>query len=183
MRIADIIDAPKSGPGIKRRLPRLVELMAPPPEVATKPPADYGRRVFTHLVEDRAALGITRVYRAHNLLVDGGVVLTDGRFMAAEIKYRMNWPRACQAGWQFSEFARSAEAREHGPAAGIVFFEEFTGDWARQLRGVERGWLNWYDGHCVLPAPASFRVDLVRFREGALEVSPSGRETNKGGEA
>lgn len=66
-------------------------------------PARFERRVFQFLVNGREALGIKTVLAATNLLIDGGLVLRDGRFVAIEMKYRMNWLKACQAGWQFED--------------------------------------------------------------------------------
>jgi hypothetical protein len=50
-----------------------------------------------------------QVFEAANLLVDGGIELTDSRFIAIEVKYRMNWLKACQAGWRFGELLRRPE--------------------------------------------------------------------------
>jgi hypothetical protein len=59
---------------------------------------------------------------------DGGLVLCDGRFIAVEMKYPMNWLKACQAGWQFEKFLVSAEGRYRYPRNGIVFFDALGGD-------------------------------------------------------
>jgi hypothetical protein len=82
----------------------------------------------------------------------------------------MNWLKACQAGWQFGELLRRPEVANYNVVGGIVFFEEFSGDWSRRLGGVERGWLSWYPGHATLPGRDTFRLDLIRLRDGEVET-------------
>jgi hypothetical protein len=170
MRIADIINIPIPPPVINRRSGRLVELTAPPVSGRTAIPDQFERTVLTFLIEQRQTLGVARLFHAENLLVDGALALDDGRFLAVEIKYRMNWLKACQTGWQFGQFTRMPESRQYRPVGGIVFFEEFSGDWARRLGQIERGWANWYADHAALPGDDTFRLDLVRFRQGRLET-------------
>ena len=51
----------------------------------------------------------------------------------------------------------------------MVFFEEFSGDWARDFQGAERGWQNWYSDH----SGTEFMVSLARFRDGRIVPAPS----------
>src|SRR5207244_3643111 len=142
-----------------------------PASARTTTPAAFEHQVLTYLIKHREILGIVRVFQAENLFVDGGLALDDGRFLAVEIKYRMNWLKACDAGWQFVAFTRRREAWQYRPVGGIVFFEEFSADWAKTMPrqgGVERGWAHWYDTHAVLPGHKTFRLDLIRFRQGKL---------------
>jgi len=136
-------------------------------------PAKFESDVFAHLEEKGSDYGIARVLRAKNLLVDGRVELTDGRFLGVEVKYCMNWPLACQSGWQFSQFLQRPEAAEWPASGGIVIFEKFTGDWARLLQGTERGWHGWYSGHECLPERQEFRIDLIRFAKNELKRCPT----------
>lgn len=171
MRLADIINIPIPSSMIARRSGRLVELTSPPVSGRIAIPDEFERTVLTFLVEHRQPLGVARLFRAENLLVDGGLILNDGRFLAIEIKYRMNWLKACQAGWQFGQFTRMQPAAgEYRPVGGVVFFEEFSGDWARRVGETERGWANWYAGHVALPGDDTFRLDLIRFRDNQLET-------------
>lgn len=169
MRIADIIAAPIPAAAIDRKPGEVKELDSPPVRACTTAPDEFELRVFAFLLDRGREHGIVKVFRFENLMVDGGLFLDDGRFLAIEIKYRMNWLKACQAGWQFGEFRRRLEADRYRPVGGIVFFEEFSGDWSRRRGTVERGWMNWYDDHIVLPGDETFRIDLVRFRNGRLE--------------
>jgi hypothetical protein len=171
MKLAEIIDRPVPPPVIVRRPRRLVELTAPRTSGRTAIPDQFESALLAYLVVHREPLGISQLLYAENLLVDGGVLLEDGRFLAFEIKYRMNWLKACQTGWQFGQFVRLAETVQRRPVGGLVFFEEFSGDWARPLGHSERGWANWYAGHAMLPGDDSFRIDLIRFREGRLETA------------
>ena len=86
--------------------------------------------------------------RCRNLLVDGEIVLSDGRLFVIEVKLRMNWAKACQSNWQIRQFLQM-NGKPTSADGAIVFFEEFSGDWDRSTRsrGVKRGWENWYRGH------------------------------------
>jgi hypothetical protein len=68
--------------------------------------------------------------------------LDDGRRIALEIKYAMNWEKACQACAQFGWYRTRVEAKEKPLSSGLVVFETFTGDWARKKRNwlLENGW-------------------------------------------
>jgi hypothetical protein len=173
MTIASIINTPIPPSLVARSPARLIELTSPPISGRTAIPDVFECTVLTFLFEHRQTLGIARLFHAKNLLVDGGLTLADGRFLAVEIKYRMNWLKACQTGWQLGQFTRMPEAGRYRPVGGVVFFEEFSGVWARRRGEMERGWLNWYADHAVLPGDDTFRVDLVRFRQGHLEAVPA----------
>lgn len=183
VKISDMISVPVLGRAINRSEGRMVELTSPPASARTKPTAAFEDHVLTYLIKHRQTLGIARVFKGEKLRVDGGLALDDGRFLAVEIKYRMGSLQACRAGWQVGAFTRRREARQYCPVGGIVFFEEFSGDWARTIKrlgGVERGWAYWYDDHAVLPGHKTFRLDLIRFREGKLSKitwNPTAEET------
>jgi len=133
----------------------------------------YEAEVLNLLLARRQALAIQDVVRFRNVLIDAGLVLADGRVLAVEIKLRMNWAKACQAGWQIRQFMEMAATQPTTQplSAAVVFFEEFSGDWARSTisRGVERGWEHWYRGHAEID---KLRVDLIRVRHGRLEGHP-----------
>jgi hypothetical protein len=52
--------------------------------------------VFNFLLAQKQSLGISAVWRCRNVRVDGLLDLDDGRRIALEIKYAMNWEKACQ---------------------------------------------------------------------------------------
>jgi hypothetical protein len=128
--------------------------------------------VFNFLLKNRARLGIKDITRFKNRLVDGELVLSDGTRLPVEVKWRMHWLKACQAEWQIRHFLRAANEEKplHG-RGGIVVFEEFSADWARQIgsRALENGWSHWYVFHAHLDG---IRVDLLRFRRGKLHGFP-----------
>jgi hypothetical protein len=130
---------------------------------AAKPPRRYECHVLNFLLEHKEVLGIQTVFRFENLFVDGALLLADGTRLAVEIKMRMNWTKACQAGWQFQQFLRKTdEAKTHPVSGAIVFFEEFQGDgWNRQAkcRVLQNGWNAWYTSHADVEG---YRVDLFR---------------------
>jgi hypothetical protein len=171
-RIVDFISTPISPSARTRRQGKIDELITPVTSTFATAPKQFECRLLSFLVQHRAPLGIARVFRLENLLIDAALTLHDGRFVAVEIKYRMNWLKACQAVWQFGEFKREHEATQHHPVGGIVFFEEFSGDWARRAGHTERGWDYWYRGHVALPGDETFRIDLIQFRNDRLEGMP-----------
>jgi hypothetical protein len=80
---------------------------------------------------NRATLGVKAVMKFSALLVDGAVELEDGRRLAVEIKFRMNWGKACVAEYEFRNFLKRTERRPFPVDGGLVFFEQFSGDWCR----------------------------------------------------
>jgi hypothetical protein len=142
-------------------------------------PAQFEDDVFNFLLAHKEELGISELVRFTSSSVDGAIQLHDGRRLALEIKYRMNWQKACQAGWQISQFLRTAEARERPVRGGLVVFEEFNEDWVRpaKKRLLEVGWSNWYTGHCEVEG---VRVELVRLRDGAYQSFPAALAAARG---
>jgi hypothetical protein len=118
-----------------------------------KPHVKYPCDAFNFLLEKKVSLGIQDVIMFTNLRVDGAIALADGRRLAVEIKYRMNWKKALEAEFEFRQHLRMTEAKVSG---GIVLFEQFQGSqWEKQAqsRFLENGWNEWYrsfsniDGH------------------------------------
>jgi hypothetical protein len=142
---------------------------------ATRPSSDvpraYEDEVFNFLLGNAEALGIASVLHFKSLLVDGAVEFADGRRLAVEIKYRMNWKKACQAEWQFRNFLKRPEAAQGPVVGGVVFFHAFNDDWVRKpaSRTLENGWNYWYEGHCEVEG---LPLHLVRLSDGELEVFP-----------
>jgi hypothetical protein len=128
--------------------------------------------VFNFLLAHKELLGISAVWRCRNVRIDGLVDLTDGQRVALEIKYRMNWEKACQACAQFGWYRTHVEAKEKPLSGGLVVFEAFTGDWARSKSSwlLENGWSFFYTDHREVEG---LRVDLLRVREGKFESFPS----------
>jgi hypothetical protein len=62
-------------------------------------------------------------------------------------------------------------AQEKTIRGGLVFFEEFSGDWARTRTTTtfQNGWRFWYHGHSQVEG---LSLDLVRFHTGELEWCP-----------
>jgi hypothetical protein len=128
----------------------------------------YEITVFNFLLAHKEKLGISALWRCRNVRVDGLIDLVDGRRVALEIKYRMNWEKACQACAQFGWYRTHVEAKEKPLTSGLVVFETFTGDWARRKPKwlLENGWSFFYMDHREVEG---LRVDLVRLRDGTLE--------------
>lgn len=136
-----------------------------------QPSHKYEWDVFNYLLEKKDALGIQAVFKFENLFIDGAILLADGKTrLAVEVKMRMNWMKACQAGWQLKQFMTRTEEATTNPVNGaIVFFEQFQGDgWDRkvQCRFLENGWNHWYLYHAKVEGR---RVDLVRLSQDTFE--------------
>jgi hypothetical protein len=146
-------------------------LSVPTKSTSTVPWRVYEDEVFDFLLANGKLLGIAKVLVFKSLLVDGAVEFADGRRLALEIKYRMNWEKACQAEWQFRNFLRRKEAGEGPVVGGLVFFEAFSADWARKpaSRALDNGWNYWYEGHSEVEG---LPLHLVRLRDGQLDVFP-----------
>lgn len=143
------------------------------------PPATFEVEVFNFVFANRERLGVSSITRCRNVRVDGLIDLADGQRLALEVKYRMNWEKACQACSQFSWFVKRADAVERPVDGAIVVFRDFSADWARRSpsRLLENGWNYWYtDHHEVEGRPCN----LVRLRDGTLESFPLALEAARG---
>ena len=170
--LSDLIARRIDPEAFARRQPSAETLFAPARPKSPDGPAAYESGVFNFLLKNRARLGIKDITRFKNRLVDGELVLSDGTRLPVEVKWRMNWMKACQAEWQIRRFLKAAsEEKPLYGRGGIVVFEEFSADWARQIgsRTLENGWSHWYVFHAHLDG---IRVDLLRFRRGRLHGFP-----------
>lgn len=154
-----------------RHGPTTVTVSAPIQPITEQPHGQYEANVFNFLLANKELLGIKTVMKFTALLVDGAVQLIDGRRLTLEVKFRMNWEKACQAEWQFRTFRKRTVVRPFPVDGGIVVFEEFSGDWNRQAAChlFENGWSNWYRGHSDIHGS---RLDLLRLRAETLEAFP-----------
>ncbi len=154
--------------------PSVQILSAPIHARSEKPQDQYETEVFNFLLAkpNQEELGIKKVMKFTALLVDGAVELMDDKRLTVEIKFCMNWLKACQAEWQFRRFLKRIDRRPFAVDGGIVFFEEFSGDWKRRGGGrlFENGWSHWYRGHSEVEG---LRLDLLRRRDGKLEGFPT----------
>jgi hypothetical protein len=153
-----------------RHKPKIQTLSAPIRVKSKKPFAIYEAEVFNFLLAFKEALGIKKVMKFKAQRVDGAVELLDGKQLALEIKFRMNWEKACQAEWQFRRFVKR-HGKDFPVDGGLVFFEEFSGDWKRKAGGrlLENGWSHWYMGHSEVDG---LRLDLLRLCKEKLESFP-----------
>jgi hypothetical protein len=131
-------------------------------------PHAFEVEVFNVLLAQKERLGISALWRCRNARIDGLIDLLDGRRVALEIKYRMNWEKACQACAQIAWYRNRVEGKEKPLSNGVVVFGTFSGDWARRKPTwlLENGWNFFYMDHREVEG---LRVDLVRVRDSALE--------------
>jgi hypothetical protein len=161
-----------SAPETKNRNTPTIDTLPPHIQPATEKPHDlYEAKALNFLWDNRNQFGIKAVMRFSALLVDGAVELTDGRRLTVEVKFRMNWEKACQAEWQFRNFMRRTDVRPFPVDGGLVIFEQFSGDWDKQAacRRLENGWSTWYRSHAEVDA---LRLDLLQFRDGKIHGYP-----------
>jgi hypothetical protein len=170
--LAELIDraiAPEPG---RVNRPAAHRIDVPLPVIGQEtPPHGFQIAAFNFFLAHKQSLGIDAVWQCRNVRIDGLLDLTDGRRVALEIKYRMNWEKACQACAQFGWYRTRVEAKEKPLSSGLVVFEAFNGDWARRKPNwlLENGWNFFYVDY---PEVEGLRVDLVRLREGTLESHP-----------
>lgn len=167
-RLGDLIDRGRLSPEAARtNAPALRPLEEPLPAVGNAAAA-YERAVLNAFLRDRSTLGIERVNQCRNVRIDGLLDLDDGRRLALEVKYRMNWEKACQACAQVGWFKNYPPTMHYALSGGVVVFEEFSGDWARRKPKwvLENGWNYWLTDHQSIEG---LPVHLVRFRHGAFE--------------
>lgn len=134
---------------------------------------DYERTVFNFLLDNKKPLGIDKVYKAENCRADGLIELSNRKQIAIEIKMNMNWNKACVAVTQFRSFLKMVKKKEIMLDWAIVFFDDFSGDWARNTKirnGKENGWKHWYNPIECLCEIDKIPVYLLRFHEGKLEI-------------
>jgi hypothetical protein len=169
--LSELIGRAITPEAMDRKNPRVVTLSAPIQPNTKKEHGQYEAEVFNSLLANKEALGIKAVMKFTALLVDGAVELIDGRRLTVEVKFRMNWEKACQAEWEFRTFMKRTDVRPFPVDGGIVVFEEFSGDWNRQAacRLLENGWTRWYRGHAEVDG---VRQNLLRLRAGKLEGFP-----------
>ena len=82
---------------------------------------EYENEVFNFLLAKRSVLKIREIYQFKNCIIDGEIVTECDQVVPIEIKYRMNWLKACQAEWQLARFANSHN-HDAVISNGIVFF-------------------------------------------------------------
>ena len=142
-----------------------------PPMHRKSPTKEYEDDVLRFLIDKKDELGIEQVYRYENSSVDGRIKLKDGRLIDIEIKYRMDWMKACQANWQFMHLIKERNEKFGTASNGIVFFEEFSGDWAKKEKKftVENGWIHWYVDHYDLKV---IKVNLIQCVNGNFKLYP-----------
>ena len=128
-------------------------------------PYEFENRVISFLWDNRRRYEIDELVRFRNSSVDGAIKSKDNN-IPFEIKYRMNWLKACQAIWQFNQFRRLSSTPF---STGIVFFRSFSADWTRSPRSstIPNGWRNWYSDHAT---SERFTVHLVRLEDARLET-------------
>ena len=149
-------------------------LAAPLPTTGASEPKLYEAEVYNYLLANKESLGISKLFRLKNASADCEIELLDGSRVLVEIKYRMNWEKACQAGWQLLESFNLMEPLKLSPTphAGLVFFEQFSADWNTKpsSRPLLNGWYYWYAGHHKLRH--DFSAVLVHFQDGVVNTYP-----------
>src|SRR5262245_16401198 len=142
--LSEIISQPISVVVKAHHKPNFEVLSRHIPARSEKPQDVYEAGVFNFLFDNRQPLEIKNVMKFTALLVDGAVELLDGRHLTVEVKFRMNWEKACQAEYQFRTFLTRKDRMPFAVHGGLIVFDEFSGDWKRNTtsRVRENGWDN-----------------------------------------
>jgi hypothetical protein len=167
LTIPDILNQQPEPKDVSHPAAKTQEVLSTPLKQQTTAHYAYEDEVFAFLCNNRSLLGIDRVYRFKNQSMDGELVLQDGAAVPIEIKFRMNWLKACQANWQFARFLKLTGRTSC--KTGIVFFEEYSGDWdiTAKSRSIPNGWIRWYKEHYQLQG---LDFHLVRLRNGEIQT-------------
>lgn len=167
LTISEILAMDPNPDDLRHPPPNSEEILEPSSAVSAVAHYTYEREVLTFLFNNRHRLGIEKLYRFKNQSLDGELILQNGASVPFEIKFRMNWLKACQANWQFARFT-TLTGRDHCDT-GIVFFEEFSGDWAvtAKSRSIPNGWIRWYKEHYKLHG---LNFHLVKLCNGQIET-------------
>ena len=148
--LADLISRKISPEPGRTNAPAVHRTDLPLPKGTRHPPDAYEIAVFNFLLAQKQPLGISAVWRCIKVRIDGLLDLVDGRRIALESKYRMNWEKVCQACAQFGWYRTYVEAKDKPLSSGLVVFETFTGAWwaRRKPSGLlENGWNFFYADH------------------------------------
>ena len=147
--IKDILALSPKPVDLKRRIPRTIEIHTRIEDTQKSKSLAYQVEVFrssditpvsgrfpgvsgvmsellNYLFDHKQEMGIETIYRLKNQRMDRELVLAGGDRVTFEIKYRMNWLKACQSGDQFRKYLKMNEASGSQVIAGIVLFEEFS---------------------------------------------------------
>jgi len=171
--IAELLSRKISAEEKDHHSPKCLTLSEPLTRGSEKAHGQYETGVFNLLFAKCDTLGIKNVMKFKALLVDGALELVDGRRLAVEIKYRMNWEKACQAEYQFRNFLKRKQRMPFAVNGGLVFFNQFSGDWKKQSHRAdfENGWIYWYVNHAEVD---DLPLHLLRLQlpEGIIESFP-----------
>jgi hypothetical protein len=91
--LADLLDRGQLSPEHARVNSPTVTALSNALEANGNAATAYEREVFNALLRDRSMVGIKHVNLCRNVRIDGVLELEDGRRLALEVKYRMNWPK------------------------------------------------------------------------------------------
>lgn len=138
----------------KNRRPPETDEVTKPLEVKKydKKPKQFEAEVFNFLLRKKSGLGISKIYKLKNLLIDGAIKLSNGKTVLLEIKYRLGWMKSCNAMIQMQRFMlekRYDESEIKKVSAGVIIFNQFSADWEKhwkkQSNCGEKGWYLFYE--------------------------------------
>jgi len=136
--------------------------------------SQFEAQVFRLLLTYRQEFGLRAVHRFKNQLIDGALLLTNGAWVALEVKYRLGWGTACRSNWQIEWFLRRHAPDRSSYHYGLVIFGAFSGDWKTPRHGMPVGWDHWYRGHASFHGPG-IQIGLAQFVNDELLPYPKSR--------
>lgn len=129
---------------------------------------------------NKKSLGISEVCKLDNCRIDGLLQLDNGKVIALEIKYALNWQTTCNARIEIQRFFQeemiqryfkekpSPTVPKKQPAQALIVFSRFSGDWQRR-----NGWQLFYWEEKILRGKFPIvPIDIAQFDDRQLILGP-----------
>ncbi len=140
----------------------------------TTQPAKYEASVFQFFDKNMTVFGIKKIFRLENTSIDGYLELESGQTVGVEVKYKMNWDKACVSEFQFKKYQRIIKNTSNINipkfSASLVIFENFSNDWMKksEKRNLETGWTYWYNDHFDQQIALGYNLYLLQLKGDTL---------------
>jgi hypothetical protein len=134
--------------------------------------------VFNFLFDNKALLGISKIFRFENLIIDGGLILNNDEAILLEFKYALGWEKSCQARLQFQRFQIDKSYKEiqfsekiqfEKAKDALVIFHHFSGDWGetpKEARDNLNGWNRFYQEEEIFRRKKSpLRTHIMQYKK------------------
>jgi len=162
-----------------KRKPELTEVAAPLTSVYKREDYKFPQEVLNYFLKNKNTLGVNKIYRLKNSIIDGLLELNTGKVILLEIKYVLNWTKCCQARLQFQRFFIEKfydKLSIKKPEGALIVFHHFSGDWGRKRAKNRRyldGWNRFYEEENILRENL-IKTDIVQLTDDRCLISYPG---------